>query len=776
MSGFVYTVTVDGQTLIKKEIPGPETIDEFLYEINALNSLRYSDNVIKFYGLVVDEFGQVKGLLISYADGGALIDIIYDNCKAEDTKSNGILWSLKERWARQIVHGLADVHECGYVQGDFTLSNIVIDEYDNAKIIDINRRGCPVGWEPPEATPLIESQHRISMYIGVKSDLYQLGMVLWAIAMDEDEPEREGRPLSLGSEAHVPEWYRQITEICLSADPRKRLQASMLLQLFPPQEPIDPCITVDDGHEVHDLNVNEFHPDGHPRIRIENLPRQFWSPERSYSPGTHPAQQSWHYAPRGRSPPSPMPSNYDESKSPGRFDSRSSWAANRAIRASYSDAGGDEARLDEIAQHFTPNTSVDRGPLPTYDDFEDKMPTMEDEQVTPAATATDNVEKEMPNPAGQPQSSEMAVGESSQATPTQGTIDTGADTDVKDDEHALQEITGNVTKLPNPPETPEESVEVEEGLVAPHGSDETLRQESDTKEKEAPLATASHAPKPKDIIVAADAGSREDVPTELAVEKLIAEEKELGEKPPPQATADGEVPAPVNHSAEGAMESAPEPKHEPEKTATVNGEPEDPLPPVNPEANAEEANSQAPGSGDAQQIQVVSENVELAHADIDLPTHNDRDLKVEHKEEAGKSEQDDQAAGEMKSDAQQSVNDASPVQETVPSNDDTETIPTATTEPIAAMSETQAQDGTSAPSETQIEISPDPLKDNATPRISPSLPQGAMVQSDPLVGIGGGIPDDHFMQGKDLAEEDFQLVDRPPETVPTFVITTDTTT
>jgi hypothetical protein len=46
MSGFVYRVNVDGQVLIKKEIPSPETIDEFLYEVNALHSLRFSDNVV----------------------------------------------------------------------------------------------------------------------------------------------------------------------------------------------------------------------------------------------------------------------------------------------------------------------------------------------------------------------------------------------------------------------------------------------------------------------------------------------------------------------------------------------------------------------------------------------------------------------------------------------------------------------------------------------------------------------------------------------------------
>ncbi|KAK2675608.1 hypothetical protein RAB80_007793 [Fusarium oxysporum f. sp. vasinfectum] len=212
MSGFVYKVNVNGHTLIKKEIPSPDTIDEFLYEINALNALRSSRNVIHFYGVVVDDQDQnVKGLLINYADQGALIDVIYEHCKDGDYD---LPWATRERWARQIVEGLSDIHESGFVQGDFTLSNIVIDGYGDAKIIDINRRGCPVGWEPPEATPLIESNQRITMYIGVKSDLYQLGMVLWALATQEDEPEAQGRPLILGPEVNIPDWYRQMAEVC----------------------------------------------------------------------------------------------------------------------------------------------------------------------------------------------------------------------------------------------------------------------------------------------------------------------------------------------------------------------------------------------------------------------------------------------------------------------------------------------------------------------------------------------------------------------------------
>lgn len=227
LSGFVYKVRHNGHVFIKKEIPGPDTVDEFLYEINALHQLSGSSSVIQFGGVVLDNQGEVvKGLLISFAEQGALIDVIYDG-------EGRIPWKRRERWAKQIVQGLSEIHEAGFVQGDFTLSNIVIDGDDNAKIIDINRRGCPVGWEPPEVAALIDSNQRISMYIGVKSDLYQLGMVLYALATQQDEPENH-RPLNLSCfSAEIPDYYLDLCHRCLNDDPRCRSQASALLTLFP---------------------------------------------------------------------------------------------------------------------------------------------------------------------------------------------------------------------------------------------------------------------------------------------------------------------------------------------------------------------------------------------------------------------------------------------------------------------------------------------------------------------------------------------------------------
>jgi serine/threonine protein kinase len=234
ISGFVYKVRFGGKDYIKKEIPGPDTVDEFLYEINALHALTGSDSVIQLEAIVVDDQREtVKGLLISFAEQGALVDLLYD-------RKGEISWDDRVRWAQQAVQGLSEIHEEGYVQGDFTLSNIVVDDDNNAKIIDINRRGCPVGWEPPEIAKKIQSNQRISMYIGEKSDLYQLGMTLWALAMDDDEPERHDLPLSTDDfPLHVPRWYSNIVDVCLQPQPKHRLAAKELLKMFPtPSAPL----------------------------------------------------------------------------------------------------------------------------------------------------------------------------------------------------------------------------------------------------------------------------------------------------------------------------------------------------------------------------------------------------------------------------------------------------------------------------------------------------------------------------------------------------------
>ena len=231
LSGFVYKVRVDGRVMVKKEIPGPDAIDEFVYEVNALAALSESSNVIPPMGLVVDdETGLVvKGLLVRYAERGNLGDIIY-NAKGS------IPWQRRIQWARGIVQGLVNIHDAGFVQGDLTLSNIVVDGSGEIYIIDINRRGCPVGWEPPEMEHLIAHRQKVGMYIGVKSDVFQLGMALWAIATLNDEPELEPRPLTMDRDTlgdDIPVWFERMILLCLFHPPSGRMSAIQALDWFP---------------------------------------------------------------------------------------------------------------------------------------------------------------------------------------------------------------------------------------------------------------------------------------------------------------------------------------------------------------------------------------------------------------------------------------------------------------------------------------------------------------------------------------------------------------
>lgn len=100
ISHFVYKVDVGGQIWIKKEISGPEQVDEFIQEIWALNSQVNAEYAIKLQGIIISEDGSnVKGLLIDCADQNALEDIYNGD--------HGILpQNHRERWAKNVVEML----------------------------------------------------------------------------------------------------------------------------------------------------------------------------------------------------------------------------------------------------------------------------------------------------------------------------------------------------------------------------------------------------------------------------------------------------------------------------------------------------------------------------------------------------------------------------------------------------------------------------------------------------------------------------------------------
>lgn len=130
LSGFVYKVRYNGAKYIRKDIPGPDAIDDILNEINALHNL---NNYPMHLAIVVDASRElIKGILLTYD---------------YDSEVPTISWESRRRhWAEQAVQGISQIHEEGYLQGDFTLSNLVGDKAKGA------------GWDS-------SSDQRISTYM-----------------------------------------------------------------------------------------------------------------------------------------------------------------------------------------------------------------------------------------------------------------------------------------------------------------------------------------------------------------------------------------------------------------------------------------------------------------------------------------------------------------------------------------------------------------------------------------------------------------------------------
>jgi hypothetical protein len=67
ISGFIYKVSYAEKDYIKKEIPGLDAVDEFLYKVNALNDFNAFGYIIRLKAVVVDNLGRlIKGLLINF--------------------------------------------------------------------------------------------------------------------------------------------------------------------------------------------------------------------------------------------------------------------------------------------------------------------------------------------------------------------------------------------------------------------------------------------------------------------------------------------------------------------------------------------------------------------------------------------------------------------------------------------------------------------------------------------------------------------------------------
>ena len=222
------------KAFINKGMPTARHVDQFLYNVLVMNALHNSMDMLPLKGVVLDNKRTViKSLLLATAEGN-LRKILQKPQQFITNLAPGaqIPWPQRERWAWQIARGLGELHVHGFIHGDLKLSNILVTGSNNAKISMPDEDEFSVGWEPPEILPLIRAGTETSRLRGTKADIYQLGMILWALATHEPEPEAQERPFP-AIPSQIPKYYRSLVENCLFEKPSHRPRIGRVWDAFP---------------------------------------------------------------------------------------------------------------------------------------------------------------------------------------------------------------------------------------------------------------------------------------------------------------------------------------------------------------------------------------------------------------------------------------------------------------------------------------------------------------------------------------------------------------
>jgi hypothetical protein len=145
LDGPVYTVTYRGERYAFKAHQSVSQTHLFSAELVARVSLMDIPHIASFKGVVIyesvtDNNFYVEGMLLRYCAKFDLKFLLqYSDQQVE--------WPRKMKWAVQIAHGVIEIQKKGVMHGDLRCANVVIDDSDDAYIIDyVDGRGGMEGW------------------------------------------------------------------------------------------------------------------------------------------------------------------------------------------------------------------------------------------------------------------------------------------------------------------------------------------------------------------------------------------------------------------------------------------------------------------------------------------------------------------------------------------------------------------------------------------------------------------------------------------------------
>jgi serine/threonine protein kinase len=258
----LYLVLIDEQPCIQRNCPFSGTttsdrklVDEFIADMNLVLMAQGCPGVAEFVGVVVNNnHTQLCSYLVRYPEAGLFSELV------EAPMSSGlpISWERREKWIRQIITAVAEIHQRGVVIGCPDKESMWIDLDDQIVIVLFKSTGSyranEYGQLPPEIRRFtVPGALATGQTSTVQSDLFQLGLLVWMLAENDfnrvnifcrksgcqsfphyrcmaDHANPVGLPLCGPA---VPAYVNEIIGHCRQEQPSRRKSACELLVLLP---------------------------------------------------------------------------------------------------------------------------------------------------------------------------------------------------------------------------------------------------------------------------------------------------------------------------------------------------------------------------------------------------------------------------------------------------------------------------------------------------------------------------------------------------------------
>lgn len=254
---FQFLSCLNGRAVVEHVFDSPGPNGQMIYNIRVLHCMKGNDFFAQLAGVVVDHKSmRMKSVLIEYSQATRSLE--------QMAQLQGVPWAKRERWARQLVEGVSQLHHNGFVAGTLYCceSPVVIDATEKLQFRCLKSKfnmGRTRGdWYPPEfrylQTRSTDTREADCPDVTSKADIFKLGAVLWLLAENPSRMSNSpsciraqcaGQSRICNQQSHfstidlpplpddVPLYYREMIGACRAREPNDRPAARVLLKMFP---------------------------------------------------------------------------------------------------------------------------------------------------------------------------------------------------------------------------------------------------------------------------------------------------------------------------------------------------------------------------------------------------------------------------------------------------------------------------------------------------------------------------------------------------------------